>query len=141
MGLARFEEISYISSWLGSCWYNCLPHEPCVITLYNFPPHPGAGIAIKGDTWVSGWYPAATELTVLKKAYSSFEGVSVTTVILAPGACGLGLRAALLDTTSPAPAAPAAPAAPVAVFQKSPISCYLPYLRARGPLLISHPFF
>ena len=57
-----------------------------------------------------------------------FEGVSVTTVILAPGACGLGLRAALLDTTSPAPAAPAATAG---VFQKSPISCYLSYLRAR----------
>ena len=34
-------------------------------------PHPGAGIAIKGDAWVSGWYPAATELNILKKAYSS----------------------------------------------------------------------
>ena len=34
-------------------------------------------------------------------AHSSFEGVCVTTVILAPGACGLGLRAALLATTSP----------------------------------------
>jgi len=33
------------------------------------------------------------------------------------------------------------PAAPGAVFQKSPVSCYLPYLRARGPLLISYPFF
>ena len=60
----------------------------------------------------------------------SFEGVSVTTVILAPGACGLGLRAALLATTSPAPVAPVAP---VAVFQKAPISCYLPYLSACGP--------
>ena len=40
----------------------------------------------------------------------SFEGVSVTTVILAPGACGLGLRAALLATTSPPPAAPVATA-------------------------------
>ena len=30
----------------------------------------------------------------------SFEGVCVTTVILAPGACGGGLRAAVLDTTS-----------------------------------------
>ena len=69
------------------------------------------------------------------------EGVSVTTVILAPGACGLGLRAALLATTSVAPDPPVAPAAPVAVFQKSPISCYLPYLRARGPLQISHRFF
>ena len=59
----------------------------------------------------------------------SFEGVSVTTVILAPGACGLGLRAALLATTS---LAPVAAVAPVAVFQKSPISCYLSYLRARG---------
>ena len=55
-----------------------------------------------------------------------FEGVSVTTVILAPGACGLGLRAALLATTS------ASAQAPVAVFQESPISCYLSYLRARG---------
>ena len=35
------------------------------------PPHPGAGIAIRGYTWVSGWYPAATELRDLKKAYSS----------------------------------------------------------------------
>ena len=58
-----------------------------------------------------------------------FEGVCLTTVILAPGACGLGLRAALLATISVAPDPPAAPAA---VFQKSPISCYLSYLRARG---------
>ena len=35
----------------------------------NFPPHPGAGIAIMGYTWVSGWYPAATEFGILKKAY------------------------------------------------------------------------
>ena len=37
------------------------------------PPHQGsgAGIAIKGDAWVSGWYPAATELNILKKASSS----------------------------------------------------------------------
>ena len=37
------------------------------------PPHQGsgAGIAIKGDAWVSGWYPAATELIILKKACSS----------------------------------------------------------------------
>ena len=36
-------------------------------------PHQGSGvgIAIKGDAWVSGWYPAAVELVVLKKAYSS----------------------------------------------------------------------
>ena len=34
-----------------------------------------------------------------------FEGVSVTTVILAPGACGMGSRAAVLDTTSADPAA------------------------------------
>ena len=39
-----------------------------------------------------------------------FEGVSVTTVILASGAYGLGLRAALLATTSPESVAPAAPA-------------------------------
>ena len=64
--------------------------------------------------------------------YKFFEGVSVTTVILAPGACGLGLRAALLATTSAAPVAAVAAAAPAAVFQKSPISCYLSYLRARG---------
>ena len=31
------------------------------------PPCPGAGIAIKGDAWVSGWYPAATELRVLQR--------------------------------------------------------------------------
>ena len=40
----------------------------------------------------------------------NFEGVSVTTVILAPGACGGGLRDALLDAISPSPAAPAAAA-------------------------------
>ena len=34
------------------------------------PPHPGAGIAIRGYTWVSGWHRAATELAVLKKIYS-----------------------------------------------------------------------
>ena len=77
-------------------------------------------------------------LTNRLKRLLCFEGVSVTTVILAPGACGLGLRAALLATTS---VAPHPPAAAVAVLQKSPISCYLPYLRARGPLLTSHPFF
>ena len=59
-----------------------------------------------------------------------FEGVSVTTVILDPGACGLGLRAALLATTS---AAPAAPGASVAVFPKSKICNYLQYLSACGP--------
>ena len=37
----------------------------------NIPPHPGAGIAIEGEAWVSGWYPAATELNILKKAYTS----------------------------------------------------------------------
>ena len=41
--------------------------------MFFVPPHQGsgAGIAIKGDAWVSGWYPAATELTILKKAYTS----------------------------------------------------------------------
>ena len=43
----------------------------------------------------------------------------------------LGLRAALLDTTSPAAVAAVAAVATAAVFQKSPISCYLSYLRAR----------
>ena len=47
-----------------------IPDVPYVSRMF-VPPHPGAGIAIKGDTWVSGWYPTATELTVLKKAYSS----------------------------------------------------------------------
>ena len=37
-----------------------------------------------------------------------FEGVSVTTVILAPGACGGGVRAAVLATTSASPVAPVA---------------------------------
>ena len=27
----------------------------------QIPPYLGAGIAIMGYTWVSGWYPAATE--------------------------------------------------------------------------------
>ena len=61
-----------------------------------------------------------------------FEGVCETTVILAPGACGRGLRAALLATTSLATVAPVAPAAPVAVFQKAPICCHLQYLSACG---------
>ena len=34
------------------------------------------------------------------------EGVSVTTVILAPGACGGGLRGALPDAISPSPVVP-----------------------------------
>ena len=51
-------------------------HRNCTefIDFWEFPeipPHPGAGIAIRGYTWVSGWYPAATELMILKKAYSS----------------------------------------------------------------------
>ena len=39
----------------------------------NIPPHQGygAGIAINVGEWVSGWYPAATELNIPKKAYSS----------------------------------------------------------------------
>ena len=47
-------------------------HMSCMYITY-VPPHQGsgAGIAIKGDAWVSGWYPAATELNILKKAYSS----------------------------------------------------------------------
>ena len=77
----------------------------------------------------------------IESNHTFFEGVCVTTVILTPGACGLGLRAALLATTSPAPPGPAAPAAPAAVFQKAPIGCYLQYLRARGPLRMLHPFF
>ena len=40
--------------------------------------------------------------------YVLFEGVSVTTVILAPGACGMGVRAAGPATTSPVSPAPAA---------------------------------
>ena len=43
--------------------------------------------------------------------YCNFEGVSVTTVILAPGACGMGVRAAVLDTTSADPGDPGAPGA------------------------------
>ena len=41
----------------------------------NLPPHQGsgAGIAIEGEAWVSGWYPAATELNILKKAYPSLK--------------------------------------------------------------------
>ena len=45
--------------------------DGAVLTLRDVLPHPGAGIAIKGNAWVGGWYPAATELMVLKKAYSS----------------------------------------------------------------------
>ena len=44
----------------------------------------------------------------------SFEGVCVTTVILAPGACGGGLRAAVLDTTSGASVASVASVASAA---------------------------
>ena len=32
----------------------------------DVPPHLGVGIAIKGDAWVSAWYPAATELNISK---------------------------------------------------------------------------
>ena len=39
----------------------------------------------------------------------SFEGVGVTTVILAPGACGGGLRGALPDAISVSPVVPAVP--------------------------------
>ena len=38
---------------------------------HKVPPHPGVGIAIKGDAWVSGWFPAAAEIKILRKAYSS----------------------------------------------------------------------
>ena len=38
--------------------------------------------------------------------YILFEGVSVTTVILAPGACGMGVRGAGFGTTSPDPVDP-----------------------------------
>ena len=44
-----------------------------------------------------------------------FEGVCVTTVILAPGACGRWAPSRVLDTTS---VAPVAPVAPRGVFQK-----------------------
>ena len=56
-----------------------------------------------------------------------FEGFSVTTVILAPGACGLGLRATRLATTS------AAPAAQVAVFQMASFCAQASHLRALDP--------
>ena len=48
-------------------------HIYIYIYIIYIPPHQGsgAGIAIKGDAWVSGWYPAATELNILKKACSS----------------------------------------------------------------------
>ena len=42
---------------------------------------------------------------------NSFEGVSVTTVILAPGACGGGLRGALPDAISVSPVVPVVPVA------------------------------
>ena len=32
-----------------------------------------------------------------------FEAVSVSAIILAPGACGMGVRSAVLDTTSGSP--------------------------------------
>ena len=35
------------------------------------PPAPGIWCGDSDYTWVSGWYPAATELTILKKAYTS----------------------------------------------------------------------
>ena len=53
-----------------------------------------------------------------------FKGVSATTVILTPGACGLGLRAALLATIS---------AAPVAVFQTASFCAQASHLRALDP--------
>ena len=53
-----------------------------------------------------------------------FEGVSVTTVILAPGACGLGLRGTLLATTSVVSAA---------VFQTASFCAQASHLRALDP--------
>ena len=41
--------------------------------------------------------------------HSYFDGVSVTTVILAPGACGGGLRGALPDAISLSPVVPPVP--------------------------------
>ena len=35
------------------------------------PPAPGIWCGDSDYTWVSGWYPAATELTILKKACAS----------------------------------------------------------------------
>ena len=54
----------------------------------------------------------------------------ITTVILAPGACGLGLRAALLATIS---VAPAAPAESVSVFQTASFCAQASRLRALDP--------
>jgi len=59
----------------------------------------------------------------ISQRFILLEVVGVATVILALGACGLGLRAALLATTSAG-----------AVLPRSAIGSYLPYLRARGPL-------
>ena len=40
-----------------------------------YPPAPGIWCGDSDYTWVSGWYPAATELTILKKAYTSQENL------------------------------------------------------------------
>ena len=58
----------------------------------------------------------------ISQRFILLEVVGVATVILALGACGLGVRAALLATTSAC-----------AVFHRSAMGCYLPYLRARRP--------
>ena len=59
--------------FLVDCYYKRVWGSP----LGLIPPHPGAGIAIMGYTWVSGWYPAATELTILKKACVSQKSALV----------------------------------------------------------------
>ena len=41
------------------------------VTLVEGPPAPGIWCGDSDYTWVSGWYPAATELNILKKAYTS----------------------------------------------------------------------
>ncbi len=48
-------------------------------------------------------------LEVISSSTHSFEGVCVTHVILAPGACGGGVPAAVLDTASGEPGEPGNP--------------------------------
>ena len=64
-----------------------------------------------------------------------FEGVCVTTVILAPGACGGGLRAVVLDATSVASAASVASVArlPSCVPGGLILSAGIPNSEQRGP--------
>ena len=63
----------YLHHHIAPSPFRYLPRPKTTVNkkYMQIPLHPGAGIAIKGYTWVSGRYAAATEFRILKKAYTS----------------------------------------------------------------------